>query len=272
MAKRSFTKKSQMLRARRKRSRQRNLEQPESQGVSQWRGLAASQPGFSTRTPMLSRISPDLIASLGRVQGNHHVLGVLPTVQREKEISTPVDKKIKPNKDGSVTMDVNGTSVMIRPDGRTGNKAMTGKAETSIHIAHYKFPNALTQKGKVVAFKGNITITHNFTIRTIYGPKVTAQSKSAYGRGTTKEDIAAGHTSLGFHEGNHGLDFIAYLKNNPLPKFEGMVGMSVKEYKAAMAAYSAAMNSYMIAIDNASEQKTDCVGEKAHFCITKSTE
>ena len=59
-------------------------------------------------------------------------------------------------------------------------------------------------------------------------------------RGTTEEDKAAGNTTLGFHEGQHGLDYIKYLKENPLPQFLGKVGMQAEDDKTAMSAYQSA--------------------------------
>jgi len=61
--------------------------------------------------------------------------------------------------------------------------------------------------------------------------------KSGYGKGTTKEDIAAGKTSLGYHEGSHGEYAIQYTKEHPLPKFKGQAGMSIAEYKETQIEY-----------------------------------
>lgn len=220
--------------------------------------------------------SPEEIEQLGQKRGNRRVIGALSTIQakknKRKPISTPVGEKNKPNKDGSVTLTIHGHTVKILPDGRTNKKQMTNKAETAIRYDDYNFPKVKKQNGKVVAIEGDATVKHCFTIRTIYGPKVTAESESAYGRGTTKEDVAAGDTSLGFHEGNHGLDFINHLKSEPLPKPEIYVGMSVKDYNAAIRTYDIALKGYVTQMDNASEKKTDCVGEKADFCIEKPIE
>jgi hypothetical protein len=38
---------------------------------------------------------------------------------------------------------------------------------------------------------------------------------SGYGRGTTAADIAAGTTSLQFHEGQHGLDYMEGIRTRP---------------------------------------------------------
>ena len=267
MTRYGLMKKLYTRRVRKSQRPQREIEQPKSPVANNLPGSIIASDTRSAAQPIPSHLSPDLIDSLGQMKGNHHVLSILPSIQLKKQISTPVSKELKPKKDGSVTMVVNDTTVTIHPDERTTDEGMADRAETSINIAPYDFPEAETSDGKVVKLIGSTTIKHHFTIRTIYGPDVTAKSKSAYGRGTTKDDITAGHTSLGFHEGNHGLDFIAYLKNQQLPKFTGKVGMSEQAYQTAMDVYKGKITAYMTTMDNTSQKETDCVGHKADFCI-----
>ncbi len=47
-----------------------------------------------------------------------------------------------------------------------------------------------------------------FTIQTRYAKGVDITENSLYGRGKASSDVAAGNTSLQFHEGNHGIDFV----------------------------------------------------------------
>lgn len=72
-----------------------------------------------------------------------------------------------------------------------------------------------------------------------YAPGATASSRSAYGRGTTPEDIAGGQvtprsTTLWFHAGSHGLAYLEFLRNNPAPRFTGAVGMTRRQFTTAI--------------------------------------
>jgi hypothetical protein len=60
----------------------------------------------------------------------------------------------------------------------------------------------------------------------VYGRGLRADVPSAYGRGTTPEDVGAGTTTLGFHEGSHARDYLRFLGEHPFPQFTGAVGMS----------------------------------------------
>ncbi len=82
------------------------------------------------------------------------------------------------------------------------------------------------------------------TIQTTYGSGATSSSASGYGRGTTASDIAAGNTTLGFHEEQHGLDFVEFLSQNPFPQFRGRVGMTTRQFQRAINAYHSAIDRY----------------------------
>lgn len=103
-------------------------------------------------------------------------------------------------------------------------------------------------------------------IKTRYATGEGPEGLSQYGRGTTREDIAAGHTSLGFHESRHGVDFRAFLRKNPAPVFTGAKGNTVTQFRKAMAEFFAAVQAYSARMDAFSKQATDCVGNKAGFC------
>jgi hypothetical protein len=67
-------------------------------------------------------------------------------------------------------------------------------------------------------------------------------------------------TSLRFHEGSHGEDYLNFVRANPFPVFTGKVGMKVvdfnkalKDYKEAQAAWSNDLNKVKL--------KADCVGK-----------
>lgn len=103
------------------------------------------------------------------------------------------------------------------------------------------------------------------TIQTAYPPGMPGSTTSGYGRGTTAEDIAGGKvnpasTTLRWHEGNHGLDYVAYLKANPLPTFNGTSGMTRRKFTDEIATYKAAVKAYAASAEKASNKLTHCVG------------
>jgi len=103
------------------------------------------------------------------------------------------------------------------------------------------------------------------TIQTSYIREGAAISISGYGKGTTPEDIAGGKvtprsTSVGFHEGSHGLNFIEFLETHPPPEFTGTVGMAVPQFKQAMTAWNHQIRAYWPKIREFSSKETDCVG------------
>lgn len=155
---------------------------------------------------------------------------------------------------GEVTMTINGVRVIFQPD---GTKQSAG-ATTDINFSFNNAIQAQTQGGHVTSHTG--PGTPEARIRTRYGPNVTSASPSAYGRGTTAADIAAGNTTLGFHEGSHGRDYLNFLVNNPFPTFTGTDGMTTQAFQQAMNQYTAACQSYSARIERFSEEQTDCVG------------
>lgn len=179
--------------------------------------------------------------------------------------STPVDTYVKnADKTKDVSFKVNNVKIVVKPDSKTNKKAMENKAETTFKIRNNSSPGAKTLNGKIS--KINSVPAPAIDIQTVYGKKVTSASKSAYGKGTTAADLKAGKTSLGYHEGSHGTDYLTFIKNNPIPQFAGTVGMTVKEYKKAQAEYKKAWKTYSSRMDSYSENLTDCVGTKASFC------
>jgi hypothetical protein len=190
-------------------------------------------------------------------------------IARKKKITTPVGKDVTITRRGAAKLEVSGVNVMIKPDRRSKKKAMKNKAETNFEL-RWRTPGYRYRGNRITSV--NTVPKPTMTIQTTYGPGVTRKSPSQYGRGTTAEDIKAGKTTLGYHESRHGLDYIQYLRDHPLPKFKGRVGMTVAEYKQALKEYDAAMHEYKQAIYDYSVQRTDCVGVKGGFCRDLSKE
>jgi hypothetical protein len=167
-------------------------------------------------------------------------------------ISTPLseireDVQIKSS--GSAQFKVNDVNVTIKPDTKD-KKMKKGRAKTRFQLLAPVI--AAKKNGKVVSIK-----SVNMIIQTTYGPGVTGESKSRYGRGTIPGEK---DTTLRYHEGGHALDFIRYLKNNALPKFTGRVGMTVKEFRQARKEYEPALEKYRQMMRDYSIANTDCVG------------
>jgi hypothetical protein len=180
-----------------------------------------------------------------------------PTHHQLPGITTPLPINVGLNPDATASLRVNAIDVVFEPDAQTTDVNLTGRGETTFQAStfaiHYK-----AAQDRVTSFTGPGPVT--IRIRTTYGPGATPTGPSEYGRGTTAADIAAGTTSLGFHEGSHGTDFLEFMGAHPFPRFVGRVGMTVAQFEAAMAAYTAARDRYAKDMESFSEQRSHCVG------------
>jgi hypothetical protein len=181
----------------------------------------------------------------------------MPTHHQLAGITTPQPINVRLNPDGTANFQVNGVNVVFNPDVHNSDPAMANKAETKFDIT-YGAINWVSTGGHITSFTG--PGIPQATIRTTYGPGVTRPSPSGYGRGTTATDVAAGETSLGFHEGRHGLDFVEFLSQDPFPRFLGRVGMTTAQFQSAIIAYESAITRYRERMNRFSELRTDCVG------------
>jgi len=169
-------------------------------------------------------------------------------------ISTPLPIDVSADPlTGEVRFLLNGVQVIILPDGT--QNAVGGK--TNYH-PRYATPGFSHRGGLVTEFTP--PNTPEISIQTLYGPAASPTSTSAYGRGTTVDDRTKGNTSLGFHEGEHGRDFLAFIRANPIPTFTGRVGMSIADFEAARQQYQSALATYFANLGADSERLTDCVG------------
>lgn len=147
----------------------------------------------------------------------------------------------------------------ILPDTTSADAKMKNSAHTVI-----RFPPLATgtnlvdwvsQGGKIKSFTFNADI-NDLTIQTTYGPQASASVSSGYGRGTTKADKASKNTTLGFHEGRHGVDFIRFLAEHPYPEFRFRTGIKVSVFRAGLKQYT----DYIAEMAKQSGHNTDCVG------------
>lgn len=171
------------------------------------------------------------------------------------DISTPIPKDLEADDAGEFHTTINGISITIQPD-EVSDEEGSG-AET--HINHkLSYPKYDWEDGRVVSFEPPKI---SAILKTTYQKDAKKSADSLYGRGTTAEDKKAGNTSLRFHEGSHGTDFLKYMKNNAPPKFEGKNGDKVEDFKKKIAEYDNAVNDYFKKMNRDSELSTDCVGK-----------
>jgi hypothetical protein len=193
--------------------------------------------------------------------------GKNPAPKTPPPITLPLPKEAVRKPTGAAEFKAGEVKVVALPDKKSKKpivvKGKVRSAKTWVRL-NWAPPTAQTKDGKVTAVDPLPTPT--LTIQTTYGPKASPEMKSTYGKGTTKEDIQAGKTSLGFHEGSHGEYAIQYTKDHPPPKFKGQAGMSVAEFKQAQDDYDQEMEEYRQALDQYHQVMTDCVGQKDQGC------
>lgn len=157
---------------------------------------------------------------------------------------------------GEVSFVIDGITVIIAPDLSDSAKGV----DTNIDITA-PAGSVSGKAHKVTKFSipaPTLRIHTHFGVKE--GNQFTAATKSGYGRGTTEEDKANKNTSLGFHEGNHGRDFLRYIMTHPFPKFSGTVGMPVNDFKTQASDYATAWTKYKADMERGSQLNTDCVG------------
>ena len=124
---------------------------------------------------------------------------------------------------------------------KSGVSGLTGASTDFADVASgqiFKTPDA---KGLVGSFTNSLAWV--ITIGTQYGTGKIDED-SAYGRGTTNDDIAAGNVTLGFHEGCHREALLAYFRSTSLPAFDGAVGDTIAAFEAKVTAHHEALRAY----------------------------
>lgn len=182
------------------------------------------------------------------------------TILQMQRITTPLDITTPIGADGIAHPVIPGFDVSVLPDARTQQEQFRNQAHTSLAMnATPAVPQASESGGVVVSVVrgGNISMT----IQTTYGPESEPSGPSGYGRGTTERDISAGRTNLRFHEGNHGLDYLEFLRTTPPPQFGGQVGMTIAQWRQAEQQFAQDTQAYYDRAVQFSVQRTDCVGK-----------
>jgi Domain of unknown function (DUF4157) len=183
------------------------------------------------------------------------------------EISTPVPKKMKTDKDAagnvvSASGQVGRVKIIILPD-IIGEVPPGKSAKTDVSYVAGG-PSYESKGDKISKIVGAATL--EITIQTTYKPGANPTSTSLYGRGTTKKDKKSGHTTLRFHEGSHGSFVFSYLAKHKVPAFTGAVGQSIDKFVEAGEKYNEKVATYMEKLHAANEKAVDCTGTKDAAC------
>lgn len=189
-------------------------------------------------------------------------------IQPQRSTPVPATAVIDPRTD-IATFSVNSVNLVVEPD-------QTLRRGTTVTFHGQRIRVNRTGALTVASLRPRVTPTYtgrgrsrrvtsvalSFTlyIKTFYGTRASSSDTSAYGRGTTTADIAAGNTTLGFHEGSHGQDYQDYIAQNPLPQFTLAVPATIRQYNAAMRAFNSEVATYYADMSAHSETHTDMVG------------
>ncbi len=207
----------------------------------------------------------------------HELVHVIQQKQRavaqnyiQPQRSTPVPATAVVDPDTEIaTFSVNSVNVVVEPDQtlrrgttvRFHGRRYTVNRTGALTVASLRPRVTPTYTGRGRSRRITaVTLSYTLYIKTFYGTRASSSDTSAYGRGTTAADIAAGNTTLGFHEGSHGQDYQDYIAHNPLPQFILEVPATRRQYNAAMRAFNSEVNTYFAAMSTHSETHTDMVG------------
>jgi hypothetical protein len=180
-------------------------------------------------------------------------------INRLLAISTPVPAGATFDDTGIASLTLGNVQVLILPDIAVAAGVLDTDVATSIKLEGGALHLRTTKDKKTLKefTQGPWTLT----IQTKFSPGISATDTSGYGRGTTQEDLAAKNTSVGFHEGRHGLAALDFISQHPPPTFGGTVGMNQKQYEAEEKKFDKAFDSYRIALHRADGPPVDCVGK-----------
>ncbi|MFT3933664.1 MAG: DUF4157 domain-containing protein [Chitinophagaceae bacterium] len=167
------------------------------------------------------------------------------TIQRKPATTTPTPAGGINLKQGGFELNVGYITITGLPDVNKSAKEKPHQAHTYLSKPSFSVDQPdyqLDPKTNLVSsFKPYKPLQISITIETNYGEGVVPSGPSDYGYGTRAADVKAKNTSIQFHEGSHGSLFIQCIQKgvakNPLPQFEGTVGMTKDEFLQKDAEY-----------------------------------
>ncbi len=209
-----------------------------------------------------------LAHELAHVMQHEHGAVAKNYIQPQRSTPVPATAVVDPDTE-IATFSVNSVNVVVEPDqtlrrgtavtfhGRRYRVNRTG----ALTVASLRPRITPTYTGRGRSRRVTVvTLSYTLYIKTFYGTSASSSDTSAYGRGTTAADIAAGNTTLGFHEGSHGQDYQDYIAQNPLPAFTLAVPATMRQYNAAMRTFNSELATYNADMGTHSETHTDMVG------------
>jgi hypothetical protein len=231
----------------------------------------SSQPsqGTSNSSPIILATRPPInfAPSTGN-QGGSSQAGAPPAAaakapaaatQTVPGTSTPLPKDAVVDKKTKVaTLQSGDFTVKVEPDKKDANKGEDKKLDVKSDgaVTHGDIRAQVSFKtvnGKVTS----VSIKKELDVKTTYGSKADPAANSAYGRGHIKTDKDAGNGSLRFHEGNHGQDYIDYVKTHPYPTVEIDKPITKQEFDTRMSEWKKQAEQYQKDMEAQSKQHTD---------------
>jgi hypothetical protein len=141
----------------------------------------------------------------------------------QTQTSTPVPDKAVVDSAGGFTMSFPNVDVIVLPD-KSGGSGNATSFKTNLPTSSFQF--SLDASGLITGFftvsgktQTRLTMPSKLviTIQTSFQNMGSVDSPSAYGKGTTAQDIKWGGTTLRFHEGSHGKGFIDFIASHNFP-------------------------------------------------------
>jgi predicted secreted Zn-dependent protease len=226
---------------------------PSSKGAEQSQDTSKSLPIILANRPPIN-----LGNQIGQ-QGTPSSAGAPPAPAATKTVpgtSTPLPKDaVVDNKTKEATVQSGDFTVKVKPDRKAG-KGEDVRADGAVTHGDIKWSTQFkTQNGKVTS----VTVNKELDVQTTYGSKADPAADSAYGRGHIKTDKDAGNGSLRFHEGNHGKDYIDYVKTHPFPTVEIDKPITKQEFDKKMSEFKKQAEQYQKDMEAQSKEHTDDV-------------
>jgi hypothetical protein len=145
-------------------------------------------------------------------------------LQLQTTTSTPMPADANVSAAGGFTMNLPNVDVSVLPDQTGGRGNVTGP-ESNFPKGQFKYSVSKTT-GKITEFfkmngKKKVPVIMppklQITIQTRFQDITKADDPSAYGKGTTAQDLAWGASTLRFHEGSHGKVYIDVIRSTNVP-------------------------------------------------------
>ncbi len=175
-------------------------------------------------------------------------------LSRLKKITTPLGLDAEVGQDGAAKLDIQGAEVTFLPDTRSEEVQERGGRTGVVHL-ETNTPGGTVNGGLITSVNPMPKV--RITIQTRYNPTAKLDEQAGYGRGTAPGDP---QKTLRYHESQHGVDLLHFLRTKPFPIFQGKVGDTQQQFQAAQKQYQDDMTAYFTRAVEYSARNTDCPG------------